>query len=298
MTPGAESDRSLPPHPPDTQVVVLPPVDVGAPDPEHAGRTVLFASALVLLVVSVIPPVGAWARRYEFVEAIQFCFLAVVIPALLVTGAPWRRLGLTTRHPRPHDDGGVPAAGAQPLRGADRLAAARKRHPEAWRAVAFAALFLLGVVLWRIPLTVDALHRHPWLVAVEAVTLVAVGIGLWLELVESPPFTPRLSRPNRIALAAVSMWAIWVLAYLVGLSHASWFTAYVHHPGSGFSLSADQQLTTGMMWFISACAFIPVVYWNLIRWLQSEEDPDEEMQKMMRTERIRGRTADGGQPGG
>jgi cytochrome c oxidase assembly factor CtaG len=131
-------------------------------------------------------------------------------------------------------------------------------------------------------------------VALEAVTLVPVGMGLWLELVESPPLTPRLSRPHRVALAALSMWAIWVLAYLVGLSHASWYHAYVHHAGSGLSLSADQQLTTGLMWFISGCAFIPVVFWNLIRWLQSEEDPDEELHRLLRQERIRGRTVEGG----
>ena len=34
-----------------------------------------------------------------------------------------------------------------------------------------------GRWLWRIPPSVNALARHPWLVAVEAVTLVAVGVG-------------------------------------------------------------------------------------------------------------------------
>jgi cytochrome c oxidase assembly factor CtaG len=157
-------------------------------------------------------------------------------------------------------------------------------------------LFLGAAVVWRIPATVDALARHPWLVAVEAVSLIGLSGGLWLELVESPPLTPRLSRPSRVALAAVVMWAIWILAYLVGLSHASWYHAYSHHAGSGLSLSADQQLTTGVMWFVSGCAFVPVVFWNLIRWLQAEEDPDEEMHRLVRTERIRGRTVDGGSP--
>jgi hypothetical protein len=48
------------------------------------------------------------------------------------------------------------------------------------------------------------------------------------------------------------------------------------------------------MWFISGCAFIPVVFWNLIQWLQSEEDPDEELHLLLRQERIRGRTGPGG----
>jgi cytochrome c oxidase assembly factor CtaG len=127
------------------------------------------------------------------------------------------------------------------------------------------------------------------------VTLLVAGIGIWLELVESPPLVPRLSRPNRVALAAVCMWTIWILAYLVGLSHVAWYHAYLHHPGQGLSLSADQQLTTGTMWLVSGCAFIPVIFWNLVRWLQSEEDPDEEMHALVRLERTRGRPLDSGQ---
>ena len=254
----------------------------------------LLSVALVLLVLCLVPPVVTLGRRYEFVEAIQFSLLIVVVPALLAIGAPWRRLRLASSDlPTPDADGKALGVEAN-LRPVDRLAQGRRRHPEAIRSAGFAALYLVGAVLWRIPPSVNGLERHPWLVVVEAATLVPVGLGLWLELVESPPLMPRLSRPHRVALAAVSMWTIWVLAYLVGLSHASWYHAYVHHAGSGLSLSADQQLATGMMWFISGCAFIPVVYWNLIRWLQSEEDPDEELYRLVRQERIRGRTVEGG----
>jgi cytochrome c oxidase assembly factor CtaG len=284
---GAESDRSLPPHDPDPC-----PAEHRA-EADRTGRSILLVVALVLLVAGLAPPLGLWARRYEVAEAIQFSFLAIVVPALVVIGAPWRVRGLYPRPGRPFGDGAGLRGGED--RGlAGRLAFERRRHPHVLRSMVFASWYLAGVVLWRIPPTVDALARHPWLVVVEATTLVAAGTGLWLELVESPPFTPRLSRPNRVALAAVSMWAIWVLAYLVGLSHASWYSAYAHHAGSGLSVSADQQLATGMLWFISGCAFVPVVFWDLVRWLQSEEDPDQEMVKMVRTERIRGRTVDGG----
>jgi cytochrome c oxidase assembly factor CtaG len=252
---------------------------------------------VVLLVACVTPPLATEARRYEFVEAIQFSLLAVAIPALIVVGAPWLRLGLASRSDRSRaGDSGSTEWGAD-QRVVDRWARGRRRHPEVVRTAGIFGLYLAGIILWRIPLTVDALAHHPWLVVVEAGTLVVVGMGLWLELVESPPLTPRLARPHRVALAAVSMWAIWILAYLVGLSHGSWYHAYVHHPGVGLSVSADQQLTTGMMWFISACAFIPVVFWNLVQWLQSEEDPDEELHRLVRQERIRGRTVEGGPTG-
>ncbi len=253
----------------------------------------VLAASLAVLVLCLVPPLSTEARRYEFVEAVQYCLLVVVVPALAVIGAPWRRLGLASADAPPAEVDGDSAQVPADLRPVDRLAYGRRRHPEALRSACFAALYLAGAALWRTPAGVNGLVRHPWLVAVEAVTLVPLGMGLWLELVESPPLTPRLSRPYRVALAAVCMWTIWVLAYLVGLSHASWYHAYVHHAGSGLSLSADQQLTTGVMWFISGCAFVPVVFWNLIRWLQSEEDPDEELHRLIRQERIRGRTVDG-----
>jgi cytochrome c oxidase assembly factor CtaG len=220
----------------------------------------------------------------------------VVVPVLFVCGAPWRLAHLAAPEPADEDGDGPPVVDLSALPVIDRMAFRRRRHAGAWRSVGMASLYLAGVVVWRIPTTVDALARHPWLAVVEAVTLGIVGAGLWLELVESPPLTPRLSRPHRVALAAVSMWAIWIMAYFVGLSHASWYHAYTHHAGAGISLSADQQLTTGLMWFVSACAFVPVVYWNLIRWLQSEEDPDEELANLVRLERFRGPAVEQGPP--
>ena len=99
MTVGTESERSLPPF-----------------EPEHgsAGRSVLVLVALVLLVASLVPPVATEARRYEVAEAIQFCLLAVAIPALAVLGAPWRRLGLAGRHAPARDDEGTTATSTAP----------------------------------------------------------------------------------------------------------------------------------------------------------------------------------------
>jgi cytochrome c oxidase assembly factor CtaG len=254
------------------------------------------AVAGILLVLWLIPPLATWSRQYEFVEALQFSFFAILLPALAVIGSPWALLGLASHRPQPLDDDGRPLPPTTAVGPLDRLAQGRRHHPETLRAVAFACLYLAGVIVWRTPLAVDGLRRHPWLVALEAASLVVAGLGLWLELVESPPLAPRLSRPSRVALAAISMWVIWILAYLVGLSHGSWYPSYPHHPGVGFSLSADQQLTTGTMWFVSACAFVPVVFWNLIRWLQSEENPDEELHHLMRQERVRGPTLRPGRP--
>ena len=68
--------------------------------------------------------------------------------------------------------------------------------------------------------------------------------------------------------------------------------------GSGLSLAADQQVTTGVLWAIAACAFIPVIFWNLVVWLRSEEDPDQELHRLAKQERRRRRGNRAGATGG
>ena len=57
-------------------------------------RPMLSSSGAVLVVVSIVPPFSGWLRRYEWTEALQFAVLAMVGPALVALGAPWRKIGL------------------------------------------------------------------------------------------------------------------------------------------------------------------------------------------------------------
>lgn len=238
---------------------------------ESGARLVLAALAVVVLVLALVPPLSSEARRVEVFEALQFALLAIGIPALVVLGAPWRWLGLAAGPAVQSDAEGI--AVVDRPRMADRLTTARRRHPEPARSLGFLVLELAALVTWRTPAAVDAVPRHGWLALVEAVTLMGAGIGLWLELVESPPVMPRLTRPRRIVSAAVVMWTIWVTAYLLGLSHSSVYVAFHHVAGDGLSVAADQALTTWVLWFTSLCAFVPVIFTNLVVWLRGEEGP-------------------------
>jgi cytochrome c oxidase assembly factor CtaG len=149
-------------------------------------------------------------------------------------------------------------------------------------------VFVAQVIVWRTAPVVDALLRHPWLATVESLTLVAGGVLLWLELVDSAPFRAGAPRPYRIGVAAVAMWTVWIIAYLMAMAQNTWYRGFAHVGHELLSRAADQQVTTGLMWFIAAAGFLPIVFANLYRWLQSEEDPDEELYQLVRKDRTRG----------
>jgi cytochrome c oxidase assembly factor CtaG len=227
------------------------------------GRTWLAVAALLLLLVCAVPPAGTIARRYVFAESLQFVLFAVAIPALFVLGAPWRALGFAGRS--------RPVRGTRPGR----------RRPGSGRGFATLVAFMAAVIAWRLPVSVDALATVPGLVVVEMVTLTGVGTALWLELVESPPLLPRVPRPLRAFFAALAMWMIWILAYILGFSHVAWFTAYSQ---PGMSPVADQEIATGIMWAVPALCFVPFVYATILTWLKDSEDPDEGLRSLVGAE--------------
>jgi cytochrome c oxidase assembly factor CtaG len=229
-----------------------------------ARRSWLAVAAVAIVLLSLVPPAGSYARRYVFAESLQFLMFATVVPALLVLGAPWRALGVRAR-----DGDGLPG----------RLARRRPGSSGFARGAAILLVFMGTVIGWRLPASVDALATWPGFAVLEMVTLVAAGSALWLELVESPPFLPRMTRPLRAVCAAVAMWTLWILGYILGFSQVAWFSAYAHT--TGLSPVVDQEITTGLMWAIPAFCFVPVVFVTAMTWLKDTEDPDEELRAIV-----------------
>jgi cytochrome c oxidase assembly factor CtaG len=242
---------------------------------ERAGRWrswCLFA-AVIGVVATVAPPLSGAARHTEYAAALQFSLVAIVVPALVALGAPWRLLRLASDGSPDRRNGAV-----------DRLADRRRRHRELPRSLAFIAADLGVVVAWHAPGAVAAVALHAAMVALEALSLIVLGLGLWLELVTSPPLVPRSGYLRRAVLAAFVMWAFWILAYVVGLSNHDFYRTFDHVSG-GLSSAADQQIASAVVWFVAAASFIPVVFWNALMWLKTDEDPDAELLALRRAER-------------
>jgi cytochrome c oxidase assembly factor CtaG len=219
-------------------------------------RPWLAAAGLALIVACLVPPLDGLARRYLFVESIQFCVFALAAPALIALGAPWRLL--------PGGPGG-------PARPAPRLAPLLAWTSRHWASSVVTLSYLIAwvmlCVLWRLPSVLDGLARHPALVLPEALTLGAAGLGLWLGLVPAQPSAARRPRPERALVAALAMWSLWAIAYVLGFAHDAVVHAY-DPAGSHLGRVADQEITAFVLWAAAGLAFTPVVFTVLMRWLK------------------------------
>ena len=222
-------------------------------------RRLLAASGLAAAVLACLPDLFGIGSGSEVAQTLWFALAALVAPALLVLGAPWTAL--------------TPGGSSVPP-WLERLARARAASPGVRRSAGFLLVDLVVIVAWRMPALVDAVARHPVLVLAETGTLVLAGIGLWLELVDSPPLVARSSRPRRAVLAALAMWTVWTVAYLEGMSSTGWYHVFHHVAGSGLSAAADRQVSAVILWALAAAVFMPVVFWNLAQWLRTEAGAD------------------------
>ena len=281
---------------------------VGGTTPPDAGTAVLMTRAwpgprgwlaviaLVVAVACLVPPVSVLAGRYVLAETAQFACFAMVVPALLVLGAPWRLPGLA-RHTMAADPGSAPGGTTAlyvddrnpgsdhraPRRLPDRLAQGRTRDTSFTRSVAFLAAFAAPCVAWRLPAVVNAVARHQGLAVAEFASLLITGGALWLELVPSPPFRPRGPGLHRAVIAAFAMWLIWIVAYILGLATHGVFHAYRYSPGGPLSAVADQELATAVLWVVAAACFMPVVFIAAYQWLHDGDDVAAELERVTGT---------------
>jgi len=232
-------------------------------------RRWLAAVAAVLVVASLLPPADAFERRYLFAESIQFCVFALVAPALAVLAAPWSR-----------SDPLGPSGPSGPVDPLAEVDGSGRRRPSFAAAACYLVAWVVACVAWRLPPVLDGLARHPVLAVPEVVTLCAAGTGLWLQLAGSPPPAPRLApwlvlrltRPQRAAVAALAMWSIWVMAYILGFARDSVVHAY-DGAGSHLVTVADQEITAFVLWAAAAAAFLPVVFTAALTWLRDGSEP-------------------------
>ena len=223
----------------------------------------LLACGVVLGFVLVIPPLYRPRPALRARRSPSVLCLAMVVPALVVLGAPraftaqnlagadfgrssrslpngWRRNGSATR---PFAD-----AGPRAIHGRRHCLADSRRRA--------------------------AVERDPLLVPVEAVSLLVVGVAFWLELVESGRLRPRVApafargdgRRGHVGRVDGRL-SSGLFQHLLVLGFPP--------PGrAGLKCRRRPAILDRSLWLVAAVSFMPVVFWNMLAWLRSEDDID------------------------
>ena len=234
---------------------------------------------LVVAVVALVPPLATAARRTEYAGR-----TAVLAPRHRRPGA-----GRARRPVAPARAGGRRRAGGDPARIADRVADRRRRHRELPWSLAFIACDLGVAVAWHTPGAVARRGRATagsW--PSEAASLLVFGLGSLaraggVATARAPLGAPPACRAGRLRHVGLLDPRLRDRPVQPRLLPQLLTTL-----AGGLSAAADQQIASAVLWFVAAAAFVPVIFWNALTWLQTEEDPDTELLALARAERRRG----------
>ena len=226
--------------------------------PRPLARAAAYQAGLLLALLAVVSPMGYWSYRFVWARDLQDVILAIVAPALIVLGAPWRRL------PWP-DQRAAGNAG-------DDDAARRNRSP-GWRVlpivvtVAFCAIWWA----WHLSALFDAALHSSAVYALEMASYLAAGVLLWLQLVDSPPLRPQLSPLRRVALLLCVAASGTVLGLIRVYSSGLVYPAYLGFRHHVLSVVSDQQVGGAVLWVIPLVPFSIVAVALAVGWLSEDE---------------------------
>lgn len=236
---------------------------VGAANPEWRRRGASLLAGLGTAVVVLGPSVDRWSRELLWVHMLQHVVLMSVAPPLIVLAAPW-----------------LPVWRGLPLRLRRQFARLVMRLPARVRAgfgrlrdpyVVF-ALAAAGLAVWHVPTLYTETLRNAGVHYSEHAIFGTLGLLFWLQVLESPPLRPRLSRLGRAGYTTAGAASGWVLALVLALAPAPLYAAYAslaQRPG-GISAIGDQELAAGVMVSVGAIPFSVAVFVLIYQWLEEE----------------------------
>jgi putative membrane protein len=217
-------------------------------------RAAYFVGGVMLLLLDLVSPIDLLGDQYLFsAHILQHFLLALIIPPLLLLGAPRWFVEVALRRPFP-----------------DRLEREIGRPPVSW---------LLGVgamVVWHVPLFFNAALANEGLHILQHVSFLVTGTLFWW-----PVLTPIEHRRLPVFAAVSYLFSACVACSLLGavLAFATpgLYPAYLHpvdHLGIlplvrdqwGLDPKSDQQLGGMLMWVPGCLVYLSGILASVARW--------------------------------
>jgi len=236
--------------------------------PRPLARAAAYQAGLLLALLAVVSPMGYWSYRFVWARDLQDVILAIVAPALIVLGAPWRTLSRGLRL-----GGRLPWPDQRAAGNAGDDDAARRNRSPGWRVlpivvtVAFCAIWWI----WHLPAPFDAALHSSAVYALEMASYLAAGVLLWLQLVDSPPLRPQLSPLRRVALLLCVAASGTVLGLIRVYSSGLAYPAYLGFRHHVLSVVSDQQAGGAVLWVIPLVPFSIAAVALAVGWLNEDE---------------------------
>ena len=226
-------------------------------------RGLCFGGGLVTIVIALDSPVERLADDLFWAHMLQHVLLMMVAAPLLVLGAPW----LPFWRPLPL---GLRRAFARTLVKSPRLVWLRRGLGFIVAPVPAWVLFNADLGAWHLPPAYDLTLRNGGVHYAEHISFVLLGMLFWAQVIDSPPFHPRLAPFARVIYTTAGSVASWLLAVILALATTPLYSAQ-HVGHHGLSALADQQVAAGVMWGPGSIPYAIVVFYWLYVWLGADD---------------------------
>jgi cytochrome c oxidase assembly factor CtaG len=221
-----------------------------------------FALGLVVLAVALMTPLDPMAEDLFSAHMVQHVLLAIVVPPLLVLGAP-----LTAT---------VWALPPSARRSVTRAVKRIEWLSASWRMLTAPTIawVIHGVALWswHVPRLYSLALEHPAVHAVEHASFVGTAGLMWWSIL-----CPRQSRRTAYGFGVLILFATMLhsaaLGALITLSHRVWFP--IHASGAavwGLTALEDQQLAGLIMWVPGGLLYLAAMGALFLAWMRRNEN--------------------------